>query len=567
MRRRSSLTPVVIGLISLASQNAAAQWHEPYAKPSTAGAFLEQQFQQVLASCGVQRLVTRVLREPRSAVPSDLQLLFKPLMDSALTVSSFDVSMPTLFAYVSSPDVSDNLANRSRLLALDLVAAPESMLPAGSSSTVYTHSCQSIVDLAANGSLHFGIPGNTARAASNSSRQVHSVVALVKGRFTSPFIDAGTEPGHELFHNLIAWEWYQRNPTDSANSKLSYLQSLNGFAIIRFLSIGANSTNELGVQAGATVPIASAGVQLRTSLTTTTQLRSTEYANGIFLRQTVLDTTRMPFPSHTSVVGVIENQRTRLESAGGASLSDGRVVSQVQYLDGVPDLFCDPNYWTPHRESGPDGDLAVSDASRVTSSTPAIPKSRCRFTITFTPRNLVPGKQVTLTYTLQHEDKARPSKPLTIATTAVQYATVESPSITPANTNIPNARVVTLQNPDRTQLNWDLSVRISEQPTHTIDRTAGSISVQDAKIVCPDSTSYGVDATLILVPNTNPHQLRVTLTMPAPGTIKARTDCHLEGTIPFQMTSTPLISEKSVPATLQIYLPDVLSPATSPVRP
>jgi hypothetical protein len=403
---RIFVTRVVICFVALAAQVCIGfsqqDWSAPYDRTvaadgsSSAGGFLEGQFDTLLGSSGCNVSLTTRRHKTYSSVPSTLQNL-PDMPTSTRVISQTQDSLGLSFGYIYTAGERGTLnpSHDSQQLKLDPLDDPTSMIPDGTSFRLYSYDCGSVVNLAAKASFGASLPIVTFSGALNGEYQNQTVarLALVAGGFQAPLsrLLNGTQ-GEQLYGKLLLWDFYERNP-NLIGQPLFYLAHLKGISVYQFGRSGVSADGSASLSAGLTLPFASASGSFKAQITKTINSTYNGYAWAVTLdaNHPALDYQPLPTTAQLapSAAGVTFSTLTVKEAGFTATVSQGLPYISKQSLVGVPRAVCDKNLWKtdpPQITIGGNsaGTLTVSDAEP---STDASGLPACSFSVTFQPND------------------------------------------------------------------------------------------------------------------------------------------------------------------------------------
>lgn len=399
-KRRSgdAMFRIFSSIILLISLRAHAQdWAEPYVAPSTLGAALESRFGLLLSNCGVQIPMKKnvggflgkpKLTDPLSSIPNTLQ---KNLALSTPVTNPIAHSAGQLFAYVYTPPetLGSPVLDSTRLIAgRNYTQDPVEMLPDGGSSIIYSSSCSSVINAAANASTGWTVPLASAKAAlaSDYGASTKSQVALTQGEFHSPLaiLLGSPAPSDKLFASFLIWLWYTNHPTD-VGKPLLYLTSFRGVALYSLSSNQTKLDGSISLSGSVSSPFASVSTSFADTISQQTSTTVTDNYSYVFAPQHPTDQWGLfaPLPTSTDLAGsatLVSAQKTSTTSI----LAKGIPHVHTQMIIGIPNEFCSADQWTTDYAAN-QGKLTITGAATGIDATSANKLPTCTFTLAFLP--------------------------------------------------------------------------------------------------------------------------------------------------------------------------------------
>ena len=292
------LVSVSMLLASITSTPVVAQWREPFvAKPPagqdlTTGGYLESAFDRFLKGCNIVPQVKWTKADDKGR-PTNRLLSTVPirLQQEILTLNTpveaqWDRSLATVFAYVYRPNERTGIPSfeSERILNLDLVADPASMMPQGASSVRYVHTCGSMLNQAANANLGWKIPFLTIESGLQAEYEgrTQTMIGVVEGIFTSP-VQAMIELGgkRKLFSQFLFWDWYDR-ARPANNEENYYLKRFEGLAGAYLNRTKTSFEGSANLKGEVAVAVAGAKTQTTAGLEQTVTLTATGYSTAAY---------------------------------------------------------------------------------------------------------------------------------------------------------------------------------------------------------------------------------------------------------------------------------------------
>lgn len=517
------LSALLTGFPAAGGAQAAATWPDPYptddtsGRRLTAGGYLEKAFADMLTQCGVGSLTAVVKKKKkwgggtedslaaRSAIPRQLHGVAALPLDVPVGTQT-ERSMASLFAYVFTPAETAGPPRfvQDRFLPLDVTVDPAAMLPAGSSTLVYNHSCTGVVNAALTANAGFRLPQASLEAAIKSEYDATkaNVLAVVAGRFASPLdlMLRSSDPGDGLFARLGLWNWYrthQGDATDAAGQDAArrprYMTSFQGLALFGLQRLRRSSDASAQVGAGGSTPFAALDARLRTALTSQDSLVVRTYATAAYYRAQGVGQQPTPvvaydtLPQPAALVAYAAEHPAQLDPVYPRRVLTGQEHRHAQTVAGVPPYLCRKNLWTAQRR-GTTPTLTLAEADTL----PTFAAGRddgahrhsCRFTVAFTPAPATFGLQTervsttevrrrATTATLEYDLVAAGTVAgvsLKVPAQTVELGTSRSPDLNPVHRSVAYVRD-TVVSGGRTSstLSWPVSLAVYDEDGARVD--------------------------------------------------------------------------------------------------
>jgi hypothetical protein len=317
-----------------------------------------------------------------------------------------------VFAYVYPAQTVRTTPDAYVYLDLDYLQDPASMLPSGTSSTLYNYSCSSNIawQMKANAGAQFPVADVSTAMQADTSNTSSSKLAFIFGKFNSPLWDMYNNPKNldwKTYADLLMWGWYTSHPSAVTDGTTRYLLTqFTGATAYKLSSLKENVDGTLSVSGGFTIPVASLQTGLQAAYNNTTSVTASLFSLVIDVDDSGKEVdgfTLLPSASQviSNVAPLTSNVSTTLDTAHSSSrlLQAGSV--HVQVLNGVPADFCQPGRWT--LSSVPNGVLAFDTppTAPIAAAPASLAPPGCSFRIKYTPSSApAPTDSVALTYKL-----------------------------------------------------------------------------------------------------------------------------------------------------------------------
>lgn len=488
-------------------------WPAPYSTQSdvdgrpTVGGYLERAFGGILQQCGVQKLtavvrkarrfkVDKEVEEERSAIPRPLQVIPGVSMTTPVG-AQWSQSAASLFAYIYTPDEIAGIPrfDARRMLNTDLTLDPVLMLPQGRSTTVYNHSCSSIVNSALSVSGGFKLPPARLEAAVKAEYDASQadVLALVIGKFNSPFemMLSSSDVVDQTFARLSLWDWYGKNAMQAAGAK--YLSSFTGLALYAFQRTNRKADGSVSLGTGASSIVASLDAKLQSALSSQDEFRRKMFSTAVLFEprsvgsQPELHVDWQDVPSAQALATDLARVSARPIPTFSRRVFAGQEHFHQQTLLGVPATLCSVSSWSTEKK-GSAPTVIVQSADPGSEGTTKYP---CVFTVAYMPSEadwapVVPGggaRVVALEYDLVSS--------ITVSGTAVripagrvELSPSQSPTLVATIPTVPYKRDSIVAGGQKTyMLNWPLQFVVYDEDGARVD-PGRLVTPQRIQIAC-----------------------------------------------------------------------------------
>jgi hypothetical protein len=513
--------------------------YRPSGQRHTLGSLLEREFADAMSTCGIGNSLRRKAKgldgflggtHEISRVPMRLQKLSTISRQMAPAQSS---SLARLFSYVAAgnqdPFRTDSIVEERRL-ATDWLQAAELMVPGGASRHVETHSCASTIQSAADAKVNLAAGIATLAAATNAVHNTNTAqtLTIAEGEFVSPFhtflTGPNSDPTTRLFGNLLAWDWYVRNPAQLTNGG-RYRRSFRGVAIVRKTSGDVSTTLRGSFVAGVRVPVAQLDASIKGDYSRSDRTDSQIYLTSEYSFATSADSVSRiaSLPTPTQIAAAV-GQYFRTSPPVISNPEQNILVQNVPndqtwVVEGIPDGLCNPQSWKLLGQETTGIEIRSITPRDRRSDGPVLPWRSCSIQIAYTgPQSLWSSniqRDTTVRFSLVNRVRnGSDTAAVVLGPFQVQFTTRTSPQVSQygqltdqwirADSTGVFGTVV------RRRITWDdLKLRLDDAPGARISFVSG-FSLDSLQLRCPgedsstDQFRLDLDGQTIVNPQWNP---------------------------------------------------------------
>ncbi len=484
-------------LISLEPMRAMAgsevQWNSPYVG-DTLGGQLENEYSKILKECNINSLEY----EKKSWFSSDIRMSSIPgILQTHLNLTQKvwaqnNESIARLFSFVyPSSDITDFQFDQKWLAFKgNYTADPSRMLPEGRSSTIYIHNCTSIVSAASTASMSYNLPVISIKSALNAeySGSQKTSVALISGKFISPYGQLNGSANDSLFGLISLWDWYVNNP-EAINANLYRITSFDGVALFEILEKKRNESGAVKLSGNASLfaSIDSTIQSIFTDESRTEVKQYTTYANKDDNGVPEITFEKIPTPS--AISNAVGKYSLDLIDGYVQLLQTGIPSVHKQKIAGIPGALCNTSYWKVVPEKQTDNIRLIS---AMLSQEPKIPGfQECEIAVEFTPDSTAIGNvgQYLLKYSLVSNNDIK-QIPLKIMARPVPFITTRSPVL--QERGYKNSYELSDLGNGDSRMNWSVDVSVIDGD-NIIDWDTPA-DLNDIKISCAKREITAIDS-------------------------------------------------------------------------
>jgi len=476
-----------------------------------------------------------------------------------------------VFAYVYPTQTVRTTPDDYVYLDLDYLQDPASMLPAGTSSTLYNYSCSSNIawQMKANAGAQFPVADVSTAMQADTSNTSSSQLAFIFGKFNSPLWDMYNNPKNldwKTYADLLMWGWYTGHPSAISDGTTRYLLTqFTGATAYKLSSLKENVDGTLSVSGGFTIPVASLQTGLQAAYNNSTSVTASLFSLVIDVDDSGNEVDGfIALPSATQVINDVAPLTSTVSTKLDTTHSSSRLLQagsvQVQVLNGVPADFCQPGRWT--LSSVPNGTLTFDTpaASPIAGSPASLTPPGCSFRIKYTPSVApAPTDSIALTYKLVSSVAA---SQLVISAAPVYLSANGKPTIDPTTDHgVYTKTSSTVGGLTFDTFSYSLAFPVENDPADpvlsvstplTVAFACGSGNTARSFPAVPAKAIYDPGATIITLTFSQTNDDSLT-------TLDSTDDqCHLSGNVMLTLQDGTTLP-KNLPDTL-LYYPKVIVP-------
>jgi len=390
------------------------------------------------------------------------------------------------FSIISADQTLPSSPNANFQLGMDVLQDPGTMLAAGTSSTLYSSNCTSIVAAAASvdSNLKFSLASLSTVAKADYQNSTTGELGLIRGDFNSPFFQMYgglVSPASTQFAHFLLWDWYKNRYSSMANvpvEKFFALGWFNGYSMYQVSKNQRSADGSVKVAGSASyLGLVSVSGSLQTQFQ---QFGSTSVTNYAFAIRAYDPTPKYRFDPLESPDQIVAWAKQAASTTFNAPPPFSSVLSQAlpsnatheQVFTAIPADLCDHTLWTPNPSTtAAIGSVKVVGERQIPiSSTQVLPS--CALSIFFTPDAAVwaspVGSVVNLHYAL---DTKVADKTLEIAAAPVSFSTSNYPFMQPALIGPAGFKATPADPGPGSTVEWNINEVLVDDPGDPIDRT------------------------------------------------------------------------------------------------